>query len=78
MTYNECVGLAIRTTRTLKGMTIPQLTEHIGLTQSTISRMETGHIQVNIVHLRKISIALNVSASSILKRAEEYFAESDE
>jgi transcriptional regulator with XRE-family HTH domain len=77
MTYNECVGLAIRTTRILKRMTIPQLAENIGLTQSTISRMETGHIQVNVIQLRKISKALNISASLILKRAEEYFAESD-
>lgn len=77
MTYNECVGLAIRTTRTLKGMTMPQLAETIGLTQSAISRMETGRVKVDVVQLRKISKALGIPASLILKRAEEYFAESD-
>ncbi len=52
---------------------MPELAEALGLTSSGLSRLENGKTQTNIVHLRRISRKLNLSAALIVEEAERFF-----
>lgn len=73
MTYDEAVGLAISTNRRIRGVSQPELAQALGLTSSAISRLESGHSKVTVVHLRKIARKLATEASVIVEDAERYF-----
>lgn len=76
MTYDEAVGLAIRTNRKIRKVTMPELAEALGVTTSALSRIENGRTQTNIVHLRRIGRRLGVAGSTILEEAERFFQRS--
>jgi transcriptional regulator with XRE-family HTH domain len=74
MSYDEAVGLAIRAARTRAGLTLQEVAEKVGLSESGLSRAETGRTQTNIVKLRKLSRVLGVAASAIVQHADELMA----
>lgn len=66
MNYNpELIGRKIRSSREAKGLTIKEVAEMIGLSESTISRYESGYVA-------KIKIPVLSSIASILNVQEEY------
>lgn len=76
MTFDEAVGLSIRTQRTIRNVSMPELAETLGVTPSAVSRLENGVTQTTVVQLRKIARRLDVSASTLLEEAERYMERS--
>jgi transcriptional regulator with XRE-family HTH domain len=76
MTYDEAVGLAIRTNRKIRKVTMPEMAEALDLTTSAVSRIENGRTQATIVHLRRVARRLGIDGSSILEEAERFFERS--
>lgn len=72
MTYDEAVGLAIRTSRKVRGVSMPELAEALGVSTSALSRLENGRTQTTIVHLRRVGRRLGIEGSMILEEAERY------
>jgi len=70
MTFDEAVGLSIRTTRKVRGVSMPELAGALGVTVSALSRIERGVTRTTIVHLRRVARKLSVPGSEILKEAE--------
>jgi transcriptional regulator with XRE-family HTH domain len=67
--------------RVVRGMSQHELAEKVELSQSTISRLETGEIRLTLDMMEKCAVALNVSLSQIYSNdtnveAEGTFAES--
>lgn len=73
MTFDEAVGLSIRTNRKLRNVTMPELAEALGVTVSALSRLENGRTQTNIVHLRRIARRLGLEGSLLVEEAERFF-----
>lgn len=66
MNYNpDLIGQRIRTAREEKGLTIKELAEDLGLSESTVSRYESGLVA-------KIKIPVLSSIAKILSVQEEY------
>ena len=62
--YNRRVGSRIKEMRTSRKMTLKELGEHIGLSESNTKRYEDGQIKtVGIDIIKKIALALDVPAS---------------
>jgi transcriptional regulator with XRE-family HTH domain len=72
VTYDKAVGLAIRTSRKVRGVSMPELAEALGLSTSGLSRLENGRTQTTIVHLRRVGRRLGIEGSTILEEAERY------
>lgn len=51
---------------------MPELADSLGVTVSSLSRLENGRTQTTIVHLRRIGRCLGVEGSVILEEAERY------
>lgn len=56
----------IRELRLLRGLTLEQLAEKVGLTKSALGRLETGDSQLKFLHLRPLALALAVDEPEIL------------
>lgn len=66
MNYNpELIGRRIRSSREARGLTIKEVAEAIGLSESTISRYESGYVA-------KIKIPVLTSIANVLNVQEEY------
>ena len=62
--YNRRVGSRIKEMRKSRKMTLKELGEHIGLSESNTKRYEDGQIKtVGIDIIKKIALALDVPAS---------------
>lgn len=60
-------GKALKEAREVVGITQSELAEKIGVSQKDLSRWETNFYKTDVYTLRKICIALGVSADFILK-----------
>lgn len=71
MTYLENndkeIGQRIKKERTLKGLTIAELSERTGLSIVTLSRIECGKNHARLCNLNKIAQALNIELKKIIK-----------
>lgn len=66
-TFNEQVGNKIRTARKEKGITMKELGEKVGLTESNIQRYESGKIKgVDVNLLIKICDVLDLSVPYVM------------
>lgn len=63
--------IQIRDLREKKGMTANQLAELVGVTQPTISRLETGVRRPSIDTARKIAAALDCTIDELFGEKEE-------
>ena len=64
--YLKKIGANIRRERTSKLIKQEHLGKKVGLNKSEISRIENGKRETKITMIRKIAIAIGVSASSLL------------
>lgn len=71
ITFLHAVGITIARLRHAKGLTQIQLSERINSNQSTIWRYESGETMPDLLMLRKIALALDISISEIFDNIEE-------
>ena len=50
-----------------KGLSQAELSEKIGVSQNTISQWETGVRKPDIIHLKKLALALNCTTDELLE-----------
>jgi transcriptional regulator with XRE-family HTH domain len=66
--FQKRVGRNIRNQRTAVGMTMKELGEKVGLSESSISKYETGDIKsLDLNLLKKIAAALSCDANDLTK-----------
>ena len=65
------LGQHIRTLRMSKGLTLRDMVDSTGLSASTISKIENGHLSVTFDKLVALADALDVSASQLLSRTDD-------
>ncbi|HWA54802.1 MAG TPA: helix-turn-helix transcriptional regulator [Solirubrobacterales bacterium] len=65
------IGKAIRTLREDQGITQEGLAYEAGLTVGTLSQLERGLSNPSLGTLKKIAVALGMSASALVKAAEK-------
>ena len=65
------IGSAIKKARKEKKLTMQDLSQQVGLSQSAISMIENGLRQPSIQTLKKFSIALNVDFTSLIQKVPE-------
>lgn len=63
----------IRTIRELKGYSQDFMAEKLNISQKTYSRLESGHVKLDIERLRQISEILEVDPSSLLDNEAAIF-----
>ena len=61
----------VREIRKSKDIGLAQLAEKIGVSMSTMSKLETGQIQLTVGYIDKLARALNVPSAALLPRQEE-------
>jgi TetR/AcrR family transcriptional regulator, cholesterol catabolism regulator len=61
-------GAVIRSARKQAGLTLGQLAERIGISQATLSRVETGKVQLTPERLRLSSAALGMNVADLAQR----------
>ena len=61
------IGERIRKLRTEAGISQETLGDQVGLTQASISRVETGKQQLRLVTLDKVAAALNITTTSLME-----------
>lgn len=61
------LGTRIRQHRTKAGMSQVRFSELTGFTQGFISRLENGQVELGIGSLRRVSVALGISLSSLFR-----------
>lgn len=66
-TITEQVGAKIRETRKAKGLTLKELGERLGMSESVMSRYEKGKVNASIDTLTKIATELNLELEIKLK-----------
>lgn len=66
----ETVGKIIRQLRLKKGLSVNLLAYENDLQKSMISRLENGHNEAKLASLWKISEALNIKLSDLIKEIE--------
>ena len=54
--------------RMVRGMSQHELAEKVALSQSTISRLETGEIRLTLDMMEKCAVALDIELSQIYSR----------
>ena len=60
----------LRSARIQAGVTQIQLAEHMGKSQSYVSKVERGEIRLDVLQLRDICNALGISLSGFIQRFE--------
>jgi transcriptional regulator with XRE-family HTH domain len=65
------IGMNMRTLRKRAGVTLDSLAEKVGITKSTLSKIETGKISTAIATLLRIAEALGVQPADFFLRREE-------
>jgi DNA-binding XRE family transcriptional regulator len=72
--YTKVLGQVVEFHRDRQVMTQTSLAQHVGITQTTISRIERGEVQASVVVIRSIANALKLgSVSELLKEVEEVY-----
>lgn len=70
-TYPAIVGGVLAQMRTRQGLHQQDLARSIGITQSTLSRMEKGQSSISVEHLRLAAHHLNLAPSAIINHADQ-------
>lgn len=70
-TYPAIVGGVLAQIRTLKGLHQQDLAHSMGVTQSTLSRMEKGQSSISVEQLRLAAHHLDVAPSMIINHADQ-------
>jgi transcriptional regulator with XRE-family HTH domain len=65
------LGQHIRALRMSKGLTLRDMVDSTGLSASTISKIENGHLSLTFDKLVTLADALDVSASQLLSRTDD-------
>ena len=61
----------IREIRKARELGLAELSERIGVSMSTMSKLETGQIQLTVAYIEKLSKALDVPTASLLPASED-------
>lgn len=72
---NREIGAKIRIYRKIKNMTLEELSKIIYKSKSTISKYETGQIQIDVESLYAIADALEINVEKLLYYRDEYILE---
>lgn len=64
------LGIRIRKARNEKGLTIQSLADLVGIEYTQMSRIELGKINTSVLQVCKISRALDICMSTLLKDLE--------
>ncbi len=70
-TYPAIVGGVLAQIRTRQGLHQQDLAQSMGITQSTLSRMEKGQSSIPVEHLRLAAHHLGVAPSAIINHADQ-------
>lgn len=73
-TYSEVVGRTMRLEREIRGVSMRAMADHVGLTLSGWSRVETGDTTATVDHLRLVAEKLGTRPGDILDQAERSWA----
>ena len=71
ITYGQILGAVIRYDRKVAGLSQKEMAQAIDLSTSTWSRVENGHTDVSIVHLRRAAVVLDRHAYQWLQTADD-------
>lgn len=66
----------IREIRKTRELGLAELAERIGVSMSTMSKLETGQIQLTVAYIDKLARALNVPSMALLPRPDDDEAQS--
>jgi transcriptional regulator with XRE-family HTH domain len=66
MALDDQVRARLRQARFERGLTVAEVAERAGMTASTVSRLETGARRLTLVHLERLSRALERSPDTLL------------
>ncbi len=67
----------LKTVRIEAGLKQAEIAQRIGLSQSDVSKYESGERRLDILELRAICSALNITLSDFIARLEEEIASDD-
>lgn len=70
-TYTSIVGGVLSSLRSQKGLHQKDMADAIGVTQASWSRIESGHTNVTLDHLRSAAKTLEMQPSQILAFADQ-------
>ena len=65
------IGKVIKKYRKMKGITLEQLANMIGLNPTVLSNIENGTVEIQIFILKKIANALGITVDEIIEEAEK-------
>lgn len=65
--FNRLLGLAVRKAREAKGLEQRELAARLGVSQSALSRLETGRSGLTVWQLFQIATFLDIAAERILR-----------
>lgn len=68
--YPSIVGGVLAKIRSQKGLRQEEMAQALGVTQTTLSRMETGQSIISVEHLRLVAHHLGIAPSQILSYAD--------
>ena len=63
---SSTIGSRIKAIRESAGVSEARLAEAVGVTQQTVSRWESGHVELRVFQLMKIASALRVDVAEII------------
>jgi transcriptional regulator with XRE-family HTH domain len=68
--YTQVVGQVVRSRRALLNIDQSTMAEALGITASSMSRLETGHTTMTIAQLRKVATALRTTPTDLVRSAD--------
>ena len=66
------VGLKMKHTRLLKGLTLKQLAELAGCSESVLSRIENGNANPSIKMMHRVALALDLPVSGLFQEKSRF------
>ncbi len=70
---SQTIGVGIRKLRVVQGVSLAELSQLTGVSEATMSRIETGRSEVSAAHLYQLANCLNVEISSFFNPSESNF-----
>jgi transcriptional regulator with XRE-family HTH domain len=68
--YTALLGRSIRIRRELTGLSLSDMSKHMGVSSSGWSRVETGTVTMTVTQLRKAAFALGLSPAQLVAAAD--------
>lgn len=66
---NQAVGEALVALRIKRNLTMRELGDAAGISQSTVYKLEAGSMKWTVEYLERVGTALGITPSQLLKRA---------